>query len=73
MQTLPKWLGSSSCSAIAVFGQERLTKMVVFTDKDDGETPESSHVEGLKDLPLICCTVTIAAAESVPSAKHTYI
>lgn len=35
--------------------------MIVFTNEDDWQVPEPSHIEGLKNLPLVGCTIPIPA------------
>ena len=35
------------------------TVVIVLTDEETGELPQSSHVEGLKDLALVGCSITI--------------
>jgi len=37
--------------------------MIVFTDEDHRQIPQSSHVECLKNLSLVCCTISIPATK----------
>ena len=38
---------------------EGLTIVIVFTDEDHWQVPEPSHIEGLKNLALVGCTISI--------------
>ena len=37
--------------------------MIVFTDEDDWQVPEPGHIKGLKNLPLVGCTIPIPACK----------
>ena len=46
---------------------EDLTIVIIFTDEDHWQVPKPSHVEGLKDLSLVGCTISVPAYVEVPS------
>lgn len=51
---------------VDIFLYEDLTIVIIFTDEDHWQIPKPSHVEGLKDLSLVGCTISVPAYVEVP-------